>query len=47
MAELQRKARWVPAFRRAAMGEQPDLEAIFGAAPYQGAIRHGDTLDAE
>jgi hypothetical protein len=46
MVALQRRMRFVPEWRKASMGDDPDLLTIFGAEPFAGELRHGDTLDA-
>lgn len=49
MAALQLKLRFVPAWRKVAMG-QTDLEThlreTLGVTPTPGPLRHGETLDA-
>lgn len=45
MAAIQRSLRFVPEWRKATRGDEPDLLTIFGTAPYDGEPRHGDTLD--
>lgn len=49
MAALQLKLRFVPAWRKVAMG-QTDLEThlreTLGVTPAPGPLRHGETLDA-
>ena len=45
MAAIQRSLRFVPEWRKATTGGEPDLLTIFGTEPYDGAPRHGDTLD--
>jgi hypothetical protein len=46
MAELQRRVRFVPRFRRLAMGAEPEPEllAIFGTLPSDEPPRHDETL---